>query len=142
MEKETCLKNGVSRKYIKQNKELHVNEKVYRVRGCFKVLAAKHREITTNEIIQYRVYRRDVNQMIVTLPILFSYKKNPKIFSDGEVLGKIEVEFKDNNPNDMAIIIEFHFYDELIKVYAYREIAKNESWKEVQLQYKSKGKKR
>ena len=52
--------------------------------------------------------------------IYFSVREDAKTARDGWKLGEIEIEYDDEDDDYQEVILEFHFYDTLIKVISYK----------------------
>ena len=101
---------GVDEDYIDRRSSMNG-----RVEDCFDVLIKKDELVHTNQVKLFTVY---CLSQTAALKILRSDLTEPKTSEDGELLAVIQI---DNGPNwrGTKAIVEFHFYDTLLRVYAY-----------------------
>ena len=116
----TAISEGIKSDYIAKNRFYCEYEKTWYVRECFKVIARKNEEIHIGEIKKSVTFRSDPSTLVATQKIYYSYKDDPKIPSDGLELGEIPIEYDHTDYDQQKVIIEFHFYDTLIKVVRYK----------------------
>ena len=51
--------------------------------------------------------------------ILYSDMQDPILVSDGKKLGRVSTEWQDQDESNMEGILEWHFYDTMIKIAQY-----------------------
>ena len=80
----------------------------------------KGEEIRIGEVRICKGSRTKRTQMKVNIRIMCSDMEDPKIESDGQTLGTIEVEFPNQDADDMKVTMEWHFAETVIKAVVYR----------------------
>ena len=115
-----AISEGIDSDYIAKNRYYCKYEKKWYVSRCFQVIARKNEEIHTGEIKKSVACRPDPSTLVGTQKIYYSNKDGPKIQSDGLELGTIPIEFDNTDDDRQKVIVEFHFYDTLIKIVNYK----------------------
>ena len=90
------------------------------VKGIFHALARKNEEIRTGEIRESTGERVDPQAKFSAKSLMWSKLENPKVCTDGMLLGDILVEYPNNDEDDMQSTLEFHFAETVIKAVVYR----------------------
>ena len=117
----TARAQKVPEQYIKQYGYYDEENQIWKVEGCFKIMARKGQEIYTGQIVRSLGYRGSPSERNVDVTVAASQAKDPKVINDGWELGVIATKFPNNDEDDMCQILEFHFYETVIKAVVYRE---------------------
>lgn len=104
--------NGIKCSHIKDVDVLH---DTVRIHHCFHVLLHKNELLQMNESKKVTLKSK---QKASHLAILKSPHQNPKIQSDGEIVGLYQIEYDENG----RAVVEFHFGDNDFAVYTYSEL--------------------
>ena len=95
------------------------NSKSGKVKGCFKIIAKKNEEIYTGEIRKNIGYRPGGCSYKVYTKVIYSEMEDPKCVSDGVILGVVTTTYNEHDSEHEEGIVEFHFYDTMIKTVVY-----------------------
>merc|ERR1719474_244039 len=114
---------GLSEDYIAGHKvESSIEDGVTEERiELFQVMARKNEEIQSGEVRISNGVRPSSKVARTTKRIMYSAMENPKVKSDGTVMGTITTTWKVGDKSDMEVILEFHFAETLIKAIVYRK---------------------
>ena len=114
----TAQKRGISAEYIEKNKYYNEHRKKHKVRNVFDIFVAKGDEIKFGDVVKGKQHRHNAQSTHTTVTILCSDMEDPKIRNDGKEIAKVRVDF-DEEDDQEEVGIEFHFWDTVIKVFAY-----------------------
>ena len=138
-----AIDNGVPKEHIDKFKMFNKHANAYGVKGCFMSIAKKNQEVKHDEIFTTESTMFDPNASSISINILCSDKEDPKIKDDGWRIAELKLDVNNDNNNnnnnngdkqDTKIIVEFHFYDTQLKVFAYRRNCAHLK-KEIELNY-------
>ena len=116
---ETARRCNVSEFHIERYKYFNRRCNQWFVRDCFGVYARQGQSIMTGQVIE-KIFRRiPPNVSKIKIPILCSEDKNPTITHYATHLADLILRF--NEPNVRRIVVQFHFYEALIKVFTFPE---------------------
>ena len=116
---ESIAQQIASAQHIKENRVYNKYRDAYYVKNMFEVLARKGEEIYAGQIKEGISARAKPSKMRTTQEIYYSHMVEPKVRSDGISIGKCILDWDDQNPLNMEMKTEFHFYDTIIKVVCY-----------------------
>ena len=85
------------------------------------IMARENQEIWTGQIIVSKSYRRRPTLKSVATGIVWSKMEDPTIKNHCEILGKVNTVFDESDDVSVESILEFHFYDTIIKAVVYKE---------------------
>eukprot|EP00485_Elphidium_margaritaceum_P002287 CAMPEP_0202686228 /NCGR_PEP_ID=MMETSP1385-20130828/2038_1 /ASSEMBLY_ACC=CAM_ASM_000861 /TAXON_ID=933848 /ORGANISM="Elphidium margaritaceum" /LENGTH=702 /DNA_ID=CAMNT_0049340761 /DNA_START=32 /DNA_END=2140 /DNA_ORIENTATION=- len=120
--------------HIEAHKLYHPHHAKWRVTGIFCPIASKHDTIYTNQVIQRTTTRAHQNDSYVSVTIWCSNEKHPILTPTCQHLASMIIKFDGSDAKDSDLEIEFHFYDTLLRVFAYPKTQPHHK-KEVELQY-------
>merc|ERR1719474_1676268 len=89
--------------------------------SAFRVMARKHEEIQTGQIKVSSLLRPNSRMEVTPTQIMYSSMVDPKIQSDGMMLGSIDTIWEVGDKSDMKVVLEFHFAETLIKAIQYKK---------------------
>eukprot|EP00484_Ammonia_sp_Unknown_P021917 CAMPEP_0197031776 /NCGR_PEP_ID=MMETSP1384-20130603/10663_1 /TAXON_ID=29189 /ORGANISM="Ammonia sp." /LENGTH=681 /DNA_ID=CAMNT_0042461351 /DNA_START=29 /DNA_END=2074 /DNA_ORIENTATION=- len=120
--------------HIEAHKLYHPHHAKWRVTGIFCPIATKNDTIYTNQVIQRTTTRAHQNDSYVSVTIWCSNQKHPILTPTCQHLASMIIKFDGTDAKDSDLEIEFHFYDTLLRVFAYPKTQPHHK-KEVELQY-------
>ena len=120
--------------HIEAHKLYHPHHEKWRVTGIFCPIATKNDTIYTNQVIQRTTTRAHQNDSYVSVTIWCSTQKHPILTPTCQHLASMIIKFDGTDAKDSDLEIEFHFYDTLLRVFAYPKTQPHHK-KEVELQY-------
>ena len=120
--------------HIEAHKLYHPHHEKWRVTGIFCPIATKNDTIYTKQVIQRTTTRAHQNDSYVSVTIWCSTQKHPILTPTCQHLASMIIKFDGTDAKDSDLEIEFHFYDTLLRVFAYPKTQPHHK-KEVELQY-------
>merc|ERR1712113_254308 len=94
------------------------NGKAWFVKKCFGIYARKKETITSGQIIEKTYNRVPIDAKRIKIKIFYSVVSDPTVTTTAEPLADLVIHCDDKMKGNQ-VVVEFHFYDTLIKVYSY-----------------------
>ena len=129
----TAQKRGISMEYIVKINIIMSIDRNIKYEMCLIYLFIKEMKLNLVTLLKVNKYRHNAQSTRTTVTILCSDMRDPKVRSDGKEIGKVTVEF-DEEDDQEEVGIEFHFWDTVIKVFAY-SVATPDIRKELHIDY-------
>ena len=114
---QSAMDSNVSDHHIEQYKYQNGGKQWF-VRKCFGVYARKKETIISGQIVERTYNRVPIDAKRIKIRIFYSVVSDPTVTTTAEHLADLVIKC-DDKMKGTEVVVEFHFYDTLIKVYSY-----------------------
>ena len=128
---DSAMDSNLSNHHIEENK--YRNGDTWYVRKCFGIYVRKKETMVSGQIITKTYNRIPIDAKKIKIKIFYSVISDPTVTTKAEFLADLIIRCDDKMKGNQ-VVVEFHFYDTLIKVYSYPKDEPNKK-RQIKLNY-------